>query len=81
MARPKRLDLEKITIRIHRGDKERLDFLYPKLGHTEVIRTLIRNHIRRIDEIANQQIPKLNATIDIGTTLHDETNQDDAAGQ
>jgi hypothetical protein len=47
-------DLEKISIRIFRGDKERLDEEYPALGHNKVIRHIIRRHIKGLDERQNR---------------------------
>ena len=41
-------DLEKITIRLHSGDKEELEEYYPQLGHNKVIRSLVRSHIKQL---------------------------------
>lgn len=42
-------DLEKITIRLHNGDKARLDEYHPQLGHNKVIRSLVRKYLKNLD--------------------------------
>ncbi len=43
MPRPKE-DLEKITIRLHRGDTKVLEQFYPNVGYNAAIRKLVRKH-------------------------------------
>lgn len=43
-------DYEKVTIRINKGDKEKLSSYYPRLGYNKVIRKLIESFIRSMDE-------------------------------
>lgn len=43
-------DLEKVTIRLFRGDAEKLSQIYPNVGYNEAIRKIVRNHIRTIEE-------------------------------
>jgi len=48
---PKKSDipLEQKPIRLFAGDFARLNEMYPDLGATSVIRTLVRAHIKRVD--------------------------------
>lgn len=50
MPRRKTEDLEKVTINLTRGDMEFLQTAYPEIGASKVIRTLVREHCRRIEE-------------------------------
>jgi len=43
-------DLEKKTIRLHRGDADILQQFYPRLGYNKAIRVLVRNHIKTLQE-------------------------------
>jgi len=47
---PKKLDLEKQTIRLFRGDFEELQRRYPEIGANEAIRKILRMHITRLKE-------------------------------
>lgn len=55
-------DLEKITIRVHRGDPAKLDLLFPEIGYNKVIRTMVRNLIKQVEEKSQHkhQQPKIN---------------------
>jgi hypothetical protein len=53
VPKPKQ-DLEKVTIRIFAGDREALEDLYPNADYNKVIRTLVRKHIRLLQEQANK---------------------------
>ena len=46
-------DLEKVTVRIHRGDREILKQFYPSMGYNEAMRILIHNHCKALQERAN----------------------------
>lgn len=48
----KYLDLERVTIRIHSGDREKLAAYYPRLGYNHAIRKLVRVHLKALDEAA-----------------------------
>lgn len=48
------VDLEKVTLRLFRGDKDRLQELYPTLGYNSAARQIIKNHIRILEEKASQ---------------------------
>ena len=41
MARPKNLDLQKVTLNLRRGDAEKMGHLFPDLGEGPAIRQLI----------------------------------------
>lgn len=41
------LDLEKVTIRLHRGDKDEIQRIHPELGHNAVIREIVHAWVRK----------------------------------
>lgn len=47
-------DFEKVTIRLTRGAKERINELYPNIGYNKVIRTIVDNFVKKIEERINQ---------------------------
>lgn len=57
-------ELEKVTIRLEKGQRERLNSLYPSLGYTKVIRALVQRHLREIDEKAEAHVIDLEETKD-----------------
>lgn len=59
-------DLEKVTIRLHAGDKSELDEFYPRSGHNRVIRNLVHQHIKMLREKLNQQRSTLDDDIEPG---------------
>jgi len=68
IARP----LEKILLRLYEGDFTELQTYHPKLSSTEVIRTLVDNHLRTCRETANR-----NTDNDFATQLAASINLDD----
>jgi hypothetical protein len=46
---------EKKHVRLHEGDWERLQELYPEHGPTVIIRSLVRATIKKVDEQVNAQ--------------------------
>ena len=56
MARP-RSDhpLKMYSLRLYEGDPERLQDFYPRKGYATIIRSLIRHHIRKIEERAERR--------------------------
>ena len=51
--------VQKHTVRLFRGDFERLGTLYPEIGATQIIRLIIRRHI----EDAESKIPQINVEV------------------
>lgn len=47
--------IEKVTLNLFKGDKDRLTELHGKLGYGKVIRELVRGHIRRVEAKAQEQ--------------------------
>lgn len=47
--------LEKVTIRLHEGDKEILQDFYPKIGYNKAIRHIIHKHCKTLEEIAQRK--------------------------
>lgn len=55
MPRP-REDLEKVNLRLIRGDVATLQKFYPNVNYNRVIRTIIHKHIRMLNERASQAL-------------------------
>lgn len=47
--------LEKKSIRLFKGDAEFLDEFYPRAGHTIIIRILVRNFCKKLQENFNRK--------------------------
>lgn len=56
MPRPKE-DLEKVTLRLRRGDADKLKQFYPSLGYNEAIRRIVGHHVKNLEEKLNRQLP------------------------
>ena len=59
MPRRSEHDLEKVTIRLYRGDKEALQKYAPELGYNGVIRHLVHKFIRTMDTAAAKGLSEL----------------------
>lgn len=61
-------ELEKVTVRLFDGDREALQNYYPSLGYNKAIRTLVRKHLRALDEKVSHR-SKINdeLTIELGS--------------
>jgi len=46
---------EKLSLRLFSGDKEKLTAMYPGVGYNRVIRHLVSNFIRGVEERAQQK--------------------------
>ena len=55
--RKERLPLETTSVRLFRGDLDRLVELYPKVEPSRVIREIIHNHVLSIDAAARSATP------------------------
>ncbi len=55
MRRKEDFPLEKVTLALYNGDFARLRDLHPRLGASKVVRTLVRKHIREIEDKANKE--------------------------
>jgi len=64
MPRPNE-DLEKVTIRLHRGDTKVLEQFYPSVGYNAAIRKLVRKHCRALEEQASQAEAEITTDIDL----------------
>lgn len=55
-------DFEKVTIRLYKGDADRLATYFPQLGYNRAIRDYIHKLLRSLDEKAQQKgpLPELN---------------------
>ena len=58
------IPMEKVTIRLYKGDKETLNELLPNLGYNQVIRTLVRNLITKLEAQGNSN-PAKNIEVNI----------------
>ena len=45
-------EIEKVTLRLFEGDKERLGEYYTDVGYQKVIRNLVRQHLEMLDRQA-----------------------------
>jgi hypothetical protein len=63
-----KIEQEKITIRLFRGDKDKLSNLFPEVGYNKAIRFLVRNFIKSIEEKAQSRLGQ-NKTPDIEIDL------------
>ncbi len=50
MRRKEDFPLQKVTLVLYDGDFARLRELHPRLGASKVVRTLVRKHIREIED-------------------------------
>ena len=50
--------LEIVTMRLFEGDKKKLDEFYPDVGYNQIVRTLVRRHIKRLEEKLSHKLPK-----------------------
>lgn len=57
MRRKMEYPLEKVTLNLRDGDFERLQHLHGRLGAGRVIRQLVINHLRRVDDRVAQVVP------------------------
>lgn len=67
-------DLEKVTVRLFRGDKDEIDAMFPNLGHNRVIRQLVRNLLKGIKERAQKTQGNLEIQIDVDQLMTEEKN-------
>lgn len=65
-------DFEKVTIRLTRGAPDKLALYYPTVGYNKVIRTLVDNFIKGIEEKSSRTINP----VDIGNALEDMQDDD-----
>jgi len=57
--------LEKVTLNMFQGDADRLRELFRRQGGASfIVRNLVRQYLRRLDEEASQKTPILNIKID-----------------
>lgn len=68
-------DLEKVTIRLFLGDKEKLEHLFP-VGYNKVIRHMVRNLIKGIEERTQQKTsPDFNPTLNISSIIEEAESE------
>lgn len=64
MRRKEDQPLEKVTLNLFAGQKDKLLNLHGKLGYGKVIRTLVDKHIRRAEEHVAQHAPMSELKVD-----------------
>lgn len=52
-------DLQKVTIRLHRTDVERLRKYFPKAGYNKAVRTVVKKLLDEMDERANKAMSQV----------------------
>lgn len=83
MANQRDKGLDKVTIRIFEGDKEKLMALFPGIGYNRPLRLLIRNFIKGVEEKAQRKLQRRvdgpSITIDVEQVMMDakEDESDD----
>ena len=60
-----REDLEKVTLRLTRGAKEKINGFFPTVGYNIVIRKITDNFIKKIEERASQNLEPVDITVDL----------------
>ena len=63
MKRREDFPLMKVTLNLYDGDFQRLQALYPRIGASKVIRTLVHSHLKDIND---------KTTVRINEDQHDE---------
>jgi len=63
MRRIEPYDLEKVTLNLRKGDKERLSALHGRLGYGKVIRELVIKHIATVETVTNTRTGDLDLDI------------------
>lgn len=62
MSKPREpIDLETVTIRLRRGDKDVLASYFPREGYNRVIRTLVSKFIKQLESIHKEPSNELPA--------------------
>lgn len=51
-------ELELRTIRLFKGDSDRLQEYYQKSGYNKAIRVLVRNHLNKLDKKLSEKLPE-----------------------
>lgn len=74
MRRKEDKPLHKTTLNLVKGDFEKLQEAYPRLGAGKVVRELVNAHVRRIEEQAQQHFTEL--TIEPEEILDGDPNGD-----
>lgn len=60
------IPLAKQTLTLFKGDVERLRDLFPRQGASFMIRNLVRQFLRKVEEDASLKTPPLNVSINVG---------------
>lgn len=47
-------ETEKVTLRLFRGDKDKISQMFPEIGYNKAIRHIVHNFIRGIEERVNK---------------------------
>ncbi len=64
-------DKEKVTIRLHTGDRDRIRRFYPKLDYNKVIREIVKRHM----DLVQAKFGKLAAPVPQMETKNDPANE------
>lgn len=59
------IPVEKVTMNLFTGDAEKLRDFFPRQGASFMVRNLVRNFIRKVEEDASQKNAPINVTFDI----------------
>lgn len=70
-------DLEKVTVRLFHGHKEKLSEYFPDLGYNKVIRIAVHNLIKKTEEKLNETYKPEKRFVDIEELENDATRNSD----
>lgn len=59
-----RMETEKVTVRLYKGDRDKLLMYFPSIGYNRALREIVRSFIRGVEEKA--QAKRSSVSIDLG---------------
>lgn len=59
------IPVEKVTLNLFDGDAEKLRDLFPRQGASFMVRNLVRQFLRKVEEDTAQKSSPMNITLDI----------------
>lgn len=69
-------DLEKVTVRLNRGDKNKIETFFPEVGYNRIVRALVSDFIKKVEEKAQRTIGKIaTPEIDISSLTPDKQEE------
>lgn len=63
MSRPKKTPVTRHNICLFEGDLDKLKDLYPEHGASLIIRTLVRKHIKKVEDRVDERVPDVDVEV------------------